>query len=76
MTGGGNIVRDNGGGRGWGREEVRSEEVVGWSVRRGEGETRVGERGGGRDAGGGLGERWRGGLETGGRGGGRDGGLD
>lgn len=87
MTGEGDIVGDNGGGREGVKEEVRSEEAVGWRVSSGEGATRVGERGGGRDEGAGLEERGggteggleargRGGLETGGRGGGRDGGVD
>lgn len=42
MRGGGEIVGDNGGGR--------SEGAVSWRVCGGDGVTRVGERGGGRDA--------------------------
>lgn len=83
MTGGGDIIGDNGGGRG----AIAGVISAGWIEGRGEGDTGVGERGGGRDGGagleetgggteGGLEERGGGGLETGGRGGGRDGGVD
>ena len=81
MTGRGDNLGDNGGGREGGvMEGVRSEETVNCREAWGEEETRVGERGVGRDWGGGLEEkergteggleeRDRGGLETGGRGG-------
>ena len=81
MTSRGDNLGDNGGGRECEvKEGVRSEETFNCREGWGEGETRVGESGGGRDGGGGLEEkergteggsveRDRGGLETGGKGG-------
>lgn len=76
MTEGGDIIGHRGGGREGVQEGVRSEEVAGWSVSRGEGAVWIGESGGGRDVEGGLEERGMRGLDRGGRGGGRDGGVE
>lgn len=85
MTVTGDVVGDNGGGREATEGGRGSEEMVVWREIGGEGETGVGERGGGRDGGAGFEERGKGaegvledraggGFEAGGRGGGRAGG--